>query len=280
MVYSLNKEKKVKLFNKDKIHLGQRVYLVSSIFYLILLSSSFMIMLYGPSDIKDIAVMLLFIVSIISFISQIINIVCNALNICNVRREKIIKGKSKYELGDKHQLIIATGFTGESVAFLGIASVLFILGLHMMPFSDVALPLRCFSLLASLFSITYGYVLLKKSIKDYNESGKGSMHSKWVVFNGTVFVLLAVYNILYETLLYELLDFYNDHYLSVLLKSFVFIGYASVLTSIFLSQILVPHNHEMQKESSEEEQLLKPTDQLSGLTNSLVNAKDDVLTVE
>ncbi|WDM84842.1 hypothetical protein K6025_02955 [Ehrlichia sp. JZT12] len=273
MVYKCNKEN-LKLFNKDMIHRGQRAYLILSILYLILLSSAFMFMLYGSSDLRSIAAMLLFVVSLISCVSQIINIVSNVLSMCNVRRERINRKDTKYKSNEVEQLIIAFGFTSESVAFLGIAAILCILGIHLKPYDVIAPYLRVFSLVASVFSITYGSVFLKKSIQDHAASKNHKIHAKWVIGNSILFVLLAVYNILYETVLYECLDFYSNHYLSMFLKSFVFIGYSCVLTSIFLSQILAPHTHSVpMPEKSMKGEGKEPQEELTDLTAALVDSQ-------
>lgn len=82
------KNDKTNLFNKKLIHKWQMAYIVMSVFYLMLLSSAFFVMLYAPNDVKFIANYLLLGVACISFIAQLINITCNILNIVNIKREQ------------------------------------------------------------------------------------------------------------------------------------------------------------------------------------------------
>ena len=241
--------KKKELFNKERIHRWQMAYIVLSVLYLTLLTSAFFVILYGPSSIK-LGDYLFLTVAALSFVSQCINITCNILNVINVRRElvgKLKQTKDSSALDVKRQLIVASGFIGESVGFCCIASVILILGMRLMSFGSIALPMRLFNILASSFSLMYGSVLLMKSIQDNVVSKKSNnigvkLHSKWVVLNNMFFFSLGIYNILYETVLYEVLDFYTNHNLAMLLKATVFIGYAVVLTSIFFSQVFVPRH--------------------------------------
>ncbi|QGR03367.1 hypothetical protein EDL79_02045 [Ehrlichia ruminantium] len=251
------KKKKSQFFTESRIHSGQTTYLLMSVFYLVLLTAAFIMMLHGEHKVSGI---LLVIVASISFLSQAINITCNAMSVCNIRNKKDKgKGYSKEQIDG---FIIACGFIGESTAFLGIASALLILGLQLSNGSSVFLALRIFSFLASVFSITYGSVLLKKHFKDRsrrnleafvkeNSSEKepllaGQTEYKgravhdffhdWSVCNSIIFISLGIYNLLYETLLHEMLDFSSNHHTAMLLKTVVFVGYACVLSSIFLCQ--------------------------------------------
>ncbi|KJV65984.1 MULTISPECIES: hypothetical protein [Ehrlichia] len=237
------------------IHQWQMSYIVLSVLYLTLLTGAFFIILYGSSNIKFLGDYLFLTVAALSFISQFINITCNILNIINVKRELGNKLKqfnkdsrsSMPVLSAKKQLIVAVGFIGESMGFCCIASVLLILGAHLMPFNSVALPMRLFNIFASSFSVMYGYVLLIKGIQGNAASKESSsmkvkLHAKWVLLNSILFLSLGIYNILYETALHEVLDFYTNHSLAMLLKATVFIGYAVVLTSIFFSQVFTPHH--------------------------------------
>ncbi|WP_395877459.1 hypothetical protein [Ehrlichia muris] len=249
------------LFNEKVIHRLQMSYIVLSVLYLALLASAFFIVLYGPSNIKFLGNYLFLTVAALSFISQFINITCNIVNIINIKRElrnklKQIKGSRNdaLVLSAKKQLIVALGFIGESMGFCCIASVLLILGAHLMPFDSVALPMRLFNIFASSFSLIYGSVLLIRSIQGNAASKESSsmkvkLHAKWVLLNSIFFLSLGIYNILYETALYEVLDFYTNHNLAMLLKATIFIGYAVVLTSIFCSQIFMSH-HAVETEHS------------------------------
>ncbi|AHX05521.1 hypothetical protein [Ehrlichia chaffeensis] len=252
-----NSHKKNRLFNKRKIHKWQMAYIVLSVSYLILLTSAFFIMLYGSNNIQFLASYLLLIVAAMSFISQFINITCNILNIINVRRELSEQSKKDNSaLSDaRKQIAVACGFIGESTGFLGIASILLILGSHLLPFSSIALPLRLFNIVASLFSVTYGSILLMKSIEGNARSKQCNsvrirLHAMWSLLNSVIFVSLGIYNLLYETLLHEVLDFSANHDLAMLLKAALFIGYAVILTSIFLSQVFVPSHDPVANKSS------------------------------
>lgn len=241
---------KEELFSKEQIHRWQMAYIVLSVSYLILLTSAFFLILYGPSNIKFLGDYLFLTVAALSFISQFINITCHILNIINVKRElggKLKSTKDSSVSDVKKQLIVSSGFIGESIGFCCIASILLILGAHLMPFNSIALPMRVFNILASSFSIMYGSILLMRSIQDNAVSKKSNsigikLHARWTVLNSIFFLSLGIYNILYETVLYELLDFYSNHNLAMLLKATVFIGYAVVLTSIFFSQVFGPHH--------------------------------------
>ena len=238
------KNNKTDLFNTKLIHECQMAYLVMSVFYLMLLSSAFFVMLYAPNDIKFIANYLLLVVACVSFIAQLINITCNILNIVNIKREQ--KRNSKVATEGRKEITVAVGFIGESTAFLGIAAVVMMLGAQLLPFGAIALPLRILNIFASTFSIVYGSILLYKSIKTNSESQNSQnfnlkFHAKWVLINSILFVLLGFYNLIYETVLHEVLDFPNNHHLATLLKATVFLGYVCVLSSIFFSQFFDMH---------------------------------------
>ncbi|CAI26882.1 hypothetical protein FDZ58_02110 [Ehrlichia ruminantium] len=254
-------KKASKLFDKNMIHTGQTTYLLMSIFYLILLTAAFILMLYGEKNISNI---LLVIISCISFLAQFINITCNALNIENIRREKLQSGGVKYSKDAKDGLIISAGFIGESLSFLGIATALLILGLQLSHGHGVFLGLRISSLVASLFSITYGSVMFKRHTEHYSvlnnntkkndvssfKRTKEHFYAEWAILNSALFISLGIYNFLYETVLFEVLDFSHDHHTAIFLKTFVFVGYACVLSMIFLSQICGKSHASHGKESS------------------------------
>ncbi|CEI85434.1 hypothetical protein DRF75_02330 [Ehrlichia minasensis] len=233
-------ENKIELFDARLIHKWQMAYIAMSVFYLVLLSGAFFICLYAPGDMKFVANYLFLMVACISFIAQLINITCNILNVVNIKRERKNSRNDKVEIEARKRLIVAIGFIGESAAFFGMSFVILILGAQLLPFSAVALPLRILNIFASTFSIVYGFILLCTSIKTNSESKDSpnfnfKFHAKWVLTNSVLFLLLGFYNLVYETVLHEVLDFTNNHDLAMLLKATVFLGYVCVLSSIFLS---------------------------------------------
>ena len=191
---------------------------------------------------------LLVVISCISFLAQIINITCNALNIRNIKCKKAQNSDIKYSKDDKEGLCISFGFIGESISFLGIAAALLVLGLRLSHNNAVFFTLRISSLIASIFSIMYGSILLTRHIealarkKDSPES-VSMFCAEWAILNSVLFVSLGLYNLLYETVLYEMLNFSSDHHTAMFLKVFVFAGYACVLSSIFLCQICEKAQH-------------------------------------
>ncbi|AUO54834.1 hypothetical protein C1I72_02995 [Ehrlichia canis] len=279
------KNDKTNLFNKKLIHKWQMAYIVMSVFYLMLLSSAFFVMLYAPNDVKFIANYLLLGVACISFIAQLINITCNILNIVNIKREQ--KRNSKVATEARKELTVAVGFIGESIALLGIAVVVIMLGAQWLSFGAVALPLRILNIFASTFSIVYGSILLCKSIKTNSESKDSPnfnfrFHAKWVLVNSILFISLGFYNLIYETILHEVLDFTNNHGLAMLLKATVFLGYVCVLSSIFFSQLFDMHAT-MDKDavirckigySSEEAEGLLQDTRLSRIESSRVKVRE------
>ncbi|WP_257616657.1 hypothetical protein [Ehrlichia ruminantium] len=280
------------LFDKNMIHAGQTTYLLMSVFYLILLTAAFILMLYGEKNISSI---LLVIISCISFFAQFINIVCNALNIENIRREKIQSGDINYSKDARDGLIISAGFIGESLSFLGIATALLILGLQLSHGHGVFLTLRICSLVASIFSIAYGSVMFKRHTEHYSvlnnkekEDGisikrnREHFYAEWAIFNSALFISLGIYNFLYETLLFEVLDFSHDHHTAMFLKTLVFVGYAGVLSLIFLSQICGKSHASHGKESSTEEEcaLLIDAASVTGIEQERISRRSSAASLD